>query len=192
MTARRCSAWPPHYGRSGSSAATSARAAGGSARGWRRPAVVALPVRAQRAGRRGAAGDGPGGIRRGGGALRAGGDAGPPARRAAHAGDRALHPGLWLAEGKTGTPTRCATTRPRWSRRGRPPTWPARRWRYSAWPTGRCSRATAPGRAPWPRRVCAIRAGLGLRVHTGPGAVSAGYGWPATPGRPRAGGGVRR
>ena len=44
MTGRQRSAWPPRYGRSGSSAATSARAAGGSPKRWTaRAAAVAPP-----------------------------------------------------------------------------------------------------------------------------------------------------
>ena len=63
----------------------------------------------QRAGRRGAAGDGPGGVRRGGAALRAGRGAGPRARGPAAAGGRAQHP--WPA-GEPAGPVRRFRARP--------------------------------------------------------------------------------
>ena len=54
---------------------------------------------------------------------------------------------------RTGTPTPRATIRRHWSTRARPRTGPVRRWPCSGWPTRRCSPATAPGRASWPRKA---------------------------------------
>ena len=158
------------------SAATSARAAGGSREALDRPAGPGRPVRAgQRAGRRGAAGDGPGGVRRGGGALRAGRGAGPRARRPAGAGGRAQHPGP--AGPRAGPVRRLGARPPGGAGAGAGGRRPGRRGGGAARPglRGDVHRRRPPGQRPR-RGEPGRRAGLRRPAHPRPGAVPAGLG----------------